>query len=201
MSKEGRLCPSNSASLPTVGGAGRSAICRGVRLADSGGDADRTHRGFAAAALPVRPIRRQTPRGLVRFSIRLHHAPARGGRPDPRVAGLDHPEGRSFRRPRHPNRAGPLLPSTKSGSASAGTETSRTSTGCSACRWAPRASSDFGGPPTRSGSDLRSRPGRVRYTCCRGRRGRSGNTASLPSRRSATRSPSVRWPRNPDGAP
>ena len=34
-----------------------------------------------------------------------------------------------------------------------------------------------------------------------GRRGRSGNTASLPSRRSATRSPSGRWPRNPDGVP
>jgi alkylated DNA repair dioxygenase AlkB len=27
------------------------------------------------------------------------------------------------------------------------------------------------------------------------------NTASLPSRRSATRSPSAQWPRNPDGAP
>src|ERR1700722_14560624 len=56
----------------------------------------------------VWPIRRQTPRGLVRISIRLHHAPARGGRSDPRVAGLDHREGRSFRRPRHPNWPSPL---------------------------------------------------------------------------------------------
>jgi len=63
--------------------------------------------GFAAAAFPVWQIRRQTPRGLVRISIRLHRAPARGGRSDPRVA-WDHREGRSFRRPRNPNWPGPL---------------------------------------------------------------------------------------------
>jgi hypothetical protein len=111
----------------------------------------------------VWPIRRQTPRGLVRISIRLHHAPARGGRSDPRVTWVDHREGRSFPRPRHPNWPGPS-PSTTSVSASVGTGTSRTSTGCSACRWARRASSGFAGPPTPSGSVSRSRLGRVRFT-------------------------------------
>ena len=70
-----------------------------VHLAGGRARSHRTHRGFAAAAVPVRPIRRQTPRGLVRISIRLHHAPAPGGRSDPRVARVDHRAGRSFRRP------------------------------------------------------------------------------------------------------
>jgi hypothetical protein len=57
-----------------------------------------------------------------------------------------------------------FAPSATSVSASAGTGTSRTSTGCSACRWARRASSGFAGPPTPGGSVSRSRLGHVRST-------------------------------------
>jgi len=56
----------------------------GLSRGGSGEESDRTHSGLAAAALPVRPRRRQTPRGVVRISIRLHVAPARGGRSPPR---------------------------------------------------------------------------------------------------------------------
>src|SRR3984885_9539431 len=38
---------------------------------------------------------RQTPRGVVRISIRLHVTPARGGRSHPRVAGIDRREFRA----------------------------------------------------------------------------------------------------------
>jgi hypothetical protein len=63
-----------------------------------------------------------------------------------------------------PKLAKSFAPSTTSAWESAGTETSRTSTGCSACRWARSASSGFEGPPTPSGSVLRSRLGHARST-------------------------------------
>ena len=55
-------------------------------------------------------------------------------------------------------------PNTKSAWGSAGTATSGSSTGSSACRWGRRASFVFAGRPAKNGSAIRSRPRRARFT-------------------------------------
>src|SRR4051812_33181613 len=54
------------------------------------------HLGAAVAAVPVRRVRRQETRGLVRLSLRLLAPAARRGRSNSRLAGADRPVGRKL---------------------------------------------------------------------------------------------------------